>query len=149
MRIIPIRKFLVGGVVALAVSGAAAATASATYGPGAQYQVELSANIPGSAGGGLWLWISLNANGTGDYSGADCGHGGGGAASDKGDVKWTPVGSSIVITGVTLNGFGGFPTTITIPAAYGHHTGTVGSYLTLPLPPPVLSAGFSQLQVAP
>jgi hypothetical protein len=42
----------------------------------------------------------------------------------------------------------GFPTTITVPVTYGHYTGTIGSYLTLPgFIPGFL--GNSQLQVAP
>jgi hypothetical protein len=115
------------------------------------YQVELSANIPGVQGGGLWLWIGLNPSGTGDYSGSDCGHGGEGAASDKGDVTWHYAGANnewIVIDGLVLNGLDGFVTTITVPSRYGHYTGTLGSYLTLPsfIPPFI---GFSQLQVAP
>jgi hypothetical protein len=118
------------------------------YDPPYVYQVELSGNIPSVQGGGVWLWIGLNPNGTGDYSGSDCGHGGQGAASDKGDVTWSLSGSSIVINGVTLNGLGGFPTTITVPSTYGHYTGTIGTYLTLPpfIPPFV---GTTQLTVAP
>jgi hypothetical protein len=121
------------------------------YGPGAKYEIELSANIPSSQGGGVWLWIALYPNWEGDYAGSDCGHGGGGAASDKGDVTWHYAGTNnewVVINGVVLNGLGGFPTTITVPAKYGHYKGTVGSYLTLPsfIPP---SIGFTQLQVAP
>jgi hypothetical protein len=42
----------------------------------------------------------------------------------------------------------GFPTTITVPDSYGHYTGTVGSFLTLPPFIPA-SIGNSQLQVAP
>ena len=121
------------------------------YEPGAIYQIELSANIPSRQGGGLWLWIDLDQNGQGDYSGSDCGHGGEGAASDKGDVTWHYAGTNnewIVIEGVILNGLGGFTTTITVPSKYGHYTGTLGTYLTLPgFIPPFL--GFSQLQVAP
>ena len=121
------------------------------YGPGAVYEIELSANISGKQGGGVWLWIALYPDGTGDYSGADCGHGGEGAASDKGDVTWHYSGTnnqSVVINGVMLNGLGGFPTTITVPSAYGHYTGTVGTYLTLPgFIPGFL--GNTQLQVAP
>ena len=115
------------------------------------YQIELSANIPGVQGGGLWLWIGLNPSGEGDYSGSDCGHGGAGAASDKGDVTWHYAGVNnewIVIDGLVLKGLDGFVTTITVPSKYGHYTGTLGTFLTLPgfIPPFI---GFSQLQVAP
>jgi hypothetical protein len=124
--------------------------ASKGYTPPFVYQVELSANIPGVQGGGVWLWIGLNPNGTGDYSGSDCGHGGAGATSDKGDVTWqySQDRQSVVISGVVLNGLDGFPTTITVPSTYGHYTGTIGSYLTLPgfIPPFI---GTAQLQVAP
>lgn len=119
------------------------------YGPGAVYQVELSANIGSPQGGGVWLWIGLYPNGRGDYAGSDCGHGEG-AISDKGDVNWHYSGTNdswIVIDGVILNGLAGFPTTITVPATYGHYTGTAGTYLTLP-PFIPSAAGFSQLQVA-
>jgi hypothetical protein len=121
------------------------------YNPPFIYQVELSANIPGVQGGGVWLWIGLNPDGTGDYSGSDCGHGGLGAANDKGDVTWHLAGQNnqwLVINGLVLNGLDGFVTTITVPSAYGHYTGTIGSYLTLPgfIPPFV---GTAQLQVAP
>jgi hypothetical protein len=144
-----IKRLLVAGVLAATAAAVTAAPALADYGTGAQYQIELSANIPGTQGGGVWLWITLNRNGTGDYSGSDCGHGGAGAASDKGDVtSWTISGHNVIISGVVLNGLGGFPTTVTVPAAYGHYTGTIGSFLTLPgfIPPFV---GTSQLQVAP
>ena len=143
-----IRTFLVACLVAAAAAGATSATALADYGSGAQYQIELSANISGKSGGGVWLWISLNRDGTGDYSGADCGHGGAGAASDKGDVTWTVSGGSVVIVGVVLNGLGGFPTVVTVPTAYGHYTGTVGTFLTVPSFIPSF-VGNSQLQVAP
>ena len=143
-----IRTFLAACVLAAAAGGATSATALADYGSGAQYQIELSANISGKSGGGAWLWISLNSDGTGDYSGADCGHGGVGAVSDKGDVTWTISGGSVVISGVVLNGLGGFPTTVTVPAAYGHYTGTVGTFLTVPSFIPSF-VGTSQLQVAP
>src|ERR1043166_6762475 len=121
------------------------------YEAGSIYQVELSANISGTQGGGLWLWIGLHPDGTGDYSGADCGHGGAGAASDKGDATWHYTGlndASIEIDGVVLVGLGGFVSTITVPSTYGHYTGTIGSFITLPgfIPPGI---GFSQLQVAP
>ena len=143
-----IRTFLAACVLAAAAGGATSATALADYGSGAQYQIELSANISGKSGGGAWLWISLNSDGTGDYSGADCGHGGAGAASDKGDVTWTVSGGSVVIVGVVLNGLGGFPTVVTVPTAYGHYTGTVGTFLTVPSFIPSF-VGTSQLQVAP
>jgi len=119
----------------------------AAYGNGAVYQVELTANAGGPDGGGVWLWIELDQNGTGDYSGADCGHGLG-STSDKGEVTWSSSNGWITISGVVLNGLGGFPTTITVPATTGHYSGTIGSFLTLPgfIPPFI---GKSQLQVAP
>jgi hypothetical protein len=136
---------------ALAAAGtlAAAGPAWADYGQGVVYQIELSANVSGTQGGGIWLWIELNQNGTGDYQGSDCPHGSPGAASDSGDVTWAVSGSQVVISGVVLNGFpGGFPATVTVPAAYGHYTGTLGSFITLPpgIPPFI---GSAQLQVAP
>ena len=127
----------------------AASPASAAYGHGAVYQVELSANVGGPQGGGVWLWIELNRDGTGDYQGSDCGHGGQGAAAhDSGDVNWHAASGQVVIDDIVLNGLGRFAATITVPAAYGHYTGTVGSYITLPpfIPP---AAGTAQLQVAP
>jgi hypothetical protein len=126
----------------------AAGPAWADYGPSAVYQIELSANVSGPQGGGLWLWIELNRDGTGDYQGADCGHGGVGSVHDSGDVTWSTSGSQIVITGVVLKGLGGFPATVTAPAATGHYKGTVGSFITLPSFIPS-GAGNSQLQVAP
>jgi hypothetical protein len=133
---------LLAGALAVGSAGSVAA-----YGKDAVYQVELTANAGGPQGGGVWLWIELDQNGTGDYTGSDCGHGEG-SVKDMGDVTWTESGGSITISGVVLNGLGGFPTTITVPADYGHYSGTIGSYLTLPgfIPPFV---GFSQLQVAP
>ena len=132
-----------------------AGVASADYGQGAVYQIALSANLSGPNGGGVWLWIALYPTdpnnptyGTGDYTGSDCGHGFG-SVRDMGDVTWQAgPNNTIVISGVVLNGLGGFPTTITVPAAYGHYSGTGGAFLTLPpfLPP---DAGTSQLQVAP
>jgi len=148
-------------LVALVAAAAAVFTtaASADYGTGAVYQIELSANIPGSNGGGIWLWITLNSNGGGDYAGSDCGRGAAERArSDAGDVtNWfyadqngtaDPAGNYVVVKGVALNGLGGFPTTITVPRSYGHYTGTIDSFLTLPgfIPSGI---GFSQLQVAP
>ena len=145
-----------GAVTALAVGGtlAAVSPAWADYGKGAVYQIELSANASGPQGGGVWLWFGLNSDGTGDYQGSDCGHGGEGAAHDGGDVTWTLDGGQVVISGVVLNGLPGpdgtlgFPTTVTVPAAYGHYTGTLGTYIGLPsfIPPFI---GNSQLQVAP
>jgi hypothetical protein len=135
----------------------AAGPASADYGPGAYRQIELSANAAGPHGGGVWLWIALYPDRSGDYAGSDCGHGEG-AASDKGDVTWEPVGDSIVISGVVLNGlptdpahgdFSPWHTTITVPAETGHYSASgVGAYLTLPAFIPA-GEGFTQLQVAP
>jgi hypothetical protein len=144
---------LAGGAAALA----AASPAAADYGQGAVYQVELSANASGRDGGGVWLWFGLNRDHTGDYQGSDCGHGGAGAAHDGGDVTWKYInnGKNVEIDGVVLNGLPdpatgkpGFPTTVTVPAAYGHYTGTLGSFIVLPpfIPPNI---GTSQLQVAP
>jgi len=149
---ISIRSRLAATAAAAALVGGAtlatASPASADYGKGAVYQVELSANASGPQGGGVWLWFGLNRDGTGDYQGSDCGHGGVGAAHNGGDVTWHVSGNQVVINGVVLNGLGGFPATVTVPAAYGHYTGTLGSYITLP---PFIPAniGNSQLQVAP
>jgi hypothetical protein len=142
------RKLALACVVLVASAAAFAATASADYGRGTVYNIELSANAGGRQGGGVWLWVALNSDGTGDYAGSDCGHGGAGAASDKGDVTWSSDGGTLTIDGVVLNGLGSFPTVITVPAAFGHYTGTIGSYLTLPgfIPPFI---GTTQLQVAP
>jgi hypothetical protein len=135
----------------LAGSGtvAAATPAWADYGPGAVYQIELSANVGGPDGGGVWLWIGLNSDHSGDYAGSDCGHGLG-AVADRGDVQWSysADGKQVIITGVTLNGLGGFPATVTVPAKTGHYPGTVGSFITLPAFIPA-GIGTSQLQVAP
>jgi hypothetical protein len=152
-----LKRVALAGGLAVALVTAMAGSALADYGRGAQYQVELSANaggptqahgLGGLGGGGVWLWIALNADGTGDYAGSDCGHGEG-AAADQGDVTWTfsADGRWVVISGVILNGLGGFPTTITVPSAYGHYTGTVGSFLTLPDFIPGF-VGATQLQVA-
>jgi hypothetical protein len=149
---ISIRSRLAATAAAATLIGGAtlatASPASADYGKGAVYQVELSANASGPQGGGVWLWFGLNRDGTGDYQGSDCGHGGVGAAHNGGDVTWYVSGNQVVINGVVLNGLGGFPATVTVPAAYGHYTGTLGSYITLP---PFIPAniGNSQLQVAP
>jgi hypothetical protein len=118
------------------------------YDGGQIYNIELSANIPGVQGGGVWLWIALYSNGTGDYSGADCGHGGAGAAHDSGNVTWHYDGANIVINGVVLNGLDGFVATLTVPSKTGHYKGTLGAFITLPgfIPGDI---GFSQLTVAP
>jgi hypothetical protein len=136
------------GAVAAAGMLLAAGPAAADYGRAAQYQVELSANVSGRTGGGVWLWLELSGDGTVDYQGSDCGHGGSGAAHDGGETTWSASGSEFVIPGVILNGLGGFPATVTVPASPGHYTGTVGSFITLPpfIPP---AAGNSQLQIAP
>lgn len=127
---------------------AAAAPARADYGPGSVYNIELSANLAGPQGGGAWIWIQLQANGTGEYQGSDCGHGLAPASPDSGTVTWSSSGGELTISPVVLNGLGGFPATVTAPAAYGHYTGTLGSFITLP---PFIpgTAGTSQLQVAP
>jgi hypothetical protein len=142
-------------VVAAAVL-VSATSASADYGKGAIYQIELSVNTPGRDGGGVWLWIALEPDFTGDYAGSECGHGGAGTASDKGDVTWHYSGDSVVIDGVALNALPNavFPvfipppymTTITVPRAYGHYTGDDHAFMTFPDFIPV--GGFSQLQVA-
>ena len=151
------KKLALLAAVAAACAAAFTATASADYGPHAYRQVELSANAPGRNGGGIWLWIELSPDHSADYAGSDCGHGGAGAASDKGDAAWTQVGDWIVITGVVLNGlptnppfdFSPWHTTITVPAMTGHYSATgVGAYLTLPSFIPA-DEGFTQLQVAP
>jgi hypothetical protein len=111
----------------------------------------------GPQGGGVWLWIALYPDFTADYAGSDC-LGGIGSFSDKGDATWHYSGGSIVITDVVLNGFKfvsnllGCPNTcvppapgqpdqvyfcytstpITVPAAYGHYTGTVGTFQPVP-----------------
>jgi hypothetical protein len=63
-------------------------------------------------------------------------------------VHWSASGGHVVITGGTLDGLGGFPAAVTVPATDGHYSGTTGSFITLPpfIPP---GAGNSQLQVAP
>ena len=136
---------------------AAAEPALADYGPGNVYQVEISSNIGGPQGGGIWLWLALSPNpgsttsGTADYAGSDCGHGEG-AVSDKGEAFWTKTGGTLTITGVTINGLGGLPVTITVHSTYGHYsTDVVSVFPTLSDPPLSLSAGvgFSQVQVAP
>src|SRR6266511_6480578 len=140
---------------AVLVSAISATSASADYGGRATYQIELSVNTPGRDGGGVWLWIALEPDFTGDYAGSDCGHGGAGTASDKGDVTWHYSGDTVVIEGVALNALPNsivpfvpppYHTTITVPKTYGHYTGNDHAFLTLPSFLPV--GGFSQLQVA-
>lgn len=140
--------FALSASAAMVAGGLGLAAPASAYGNTAIYQIELSANISGHDGGGVWLWIELDSNGTGDYKGSDCGHAGQGAAANSGEVSWWDNGGTLTITGVTLNGLGGFPTVITVPDSYGHYTGTVGSYLTLPPFIPTF-IGNSQLQVAP
>lgn len=59
-----------------------------------------------------------------------------------------------MISGVVLNGLPGpvgtlgFPTTVTVPAAYGHYTGKLETFIMLPSFIPS-GIGSSQLQVAP
>ena len=143
-------RLAVAAAAATLVGGATLATASpaAAYGPTQVYSIELSANASGAFGGGVWLWIGLNSDGTGDYHGADCGHRNGPAASDGGSVTWNFIDNNteVQISGVVLVGLGNFPATVTVPAAFGHYTGTFGQFITLPFP-----ANFpgSNLQVAP
>ena len=152
------RRALVLLAAAAAFAVVFVASASADYGPNAVRQIELSGNTPGPQGGGVWLWIALNSNHTGDYAGSDCGHGGAGTASDKGDVTWQQVGDNIVISGVVLNAtptdpfsgnFTPWSTTITVPWNTGHYRAAgVGTYLTLPSW--IQSdEGKTELQVAP
>jgi hypothetical protein len=142
--------------VVAALAALAAGSAAADYGEGTVYQVEISSNIAGPHGGGIWLWIELNANGGGDYAGSDCGRGASEhAVADRGDVtSWTVGGGTLTIVGVTLNGFGGLPVTITVPlpaSGYGHISTDVISIVpdlasVLGLPAGV---GFSQVELAP
>jgi hypothetical protein len=104
-------------------------------------------------GGGVWLWFALYPDGTADYAGSDC-VAGIGSFSDKGEATWAYSGGSIVISNVVYNGFKFFSnllgcpgtcvppapgqpdqvyfcytsTTITVPAAYGHYVGKVGTF---------------------
>jgi hypothetical protein len=134
--------------LAAVAGGLSLAAPASAYGNTAMFQIEISANISGHDGGGAWLWIELDRDGTGDYKGSDCGHAGQGASPDSGEVKWTDSGGTLTIKGVQLNGLEGFVTTITVPDTYGHYTGTIGSYMTLP-PFIPSSIGNTQLQVAP
>lgn len=151
---------LSAAVLTAAGAIAAPAAAFADYGNSAVYQIELSANLNGQSakmlggtGGGAWLWIELSSDHTGDYQGSDCGHGGGvpgGAMADSGSVTWSDSNGWLTIDGVILNGLGGFPTTITVPDTFGHYSGMVGTYMTLPFPPSLTATlGTSQVQVAP
>jgi hypothetical protein len=112
-------------------------------------------------GGGQWLWFALYPNGDADYAGSDCLSALGSFADSSrvsGDAHWNYSGGSIVITDIVLNGFKflsnllGCPntcvppapgqpdqvyfcytsTTITVPAAYGHYTGTVSAFEPVP-----------------
>jgi hypothetical protein len=150
MPAISFRSRLAAGAAVATLAGGltlAAAGPASAYGNDQIYQVELSANISGANGGGAWLWFGLSSDHTGDYHGSDCGHHNGPATSDGGTVTWQVVGGNVVISGVVLNGLG-FAATVTVPAAFGHYTGTVGSFITLP---PFIPAGIgsSQLEVAP
>lgn len=149
---ISIRSRLAAAAAVVTLAGGvmlATASSAAAYGPTQVYSVELSANISGPNGGGAWLWFGLNSDGTGDFHGADCGHRDGHAVSDGGNVTWQFIdnGAEVQINDVVLNGLS-FTATVTMPAAFGHYTGTIGSFITLPpfVPPGV---GHSQLQVAP
>jgi hypothetical protein len=44
------------------------------------------------------------------------------AAAPDSDPAWSGSGGKVEISGIVLNGLGGFPATITVPATYGHHT---------------------------
>lgn len=142
--------------IVAALSALPAGSAAADYGRGAVYQVEISSNVPGPHGGGVWLWIELDADGGGDYAGSDCGRGAAEhAVADRGEVgSWSVSGGVLTISGVTLNGFGGLPVTITVPlpaSGYGHVSTDVISIFpdlatVLGLPAGV---GFSQVEVAP
>ncbi len=146
MRRFKFGRFTVLLAVAAVAAFAMAGTASADYGNTAVRQIEISANVPGNQGGGAWLWIELSSNGTGTYAGADCGRGAPGASSDKGDVTWTSNGTTISISGVVFNGFGGLPVPVTVPWKTGHYAGTIQSdFPSLVFLPP----GFSQTTVAP
>jgi len=161
----PLRGFISLCAIATlagALFATAAGVASAHYGPGALYQIELVAGDNGinhGQGGGIWLWIALYPEGTADYAGSDCLEQGGrfglhGAYPDAGDVTWNYSGGSVVISGVLLKGLSvalgtNFYATITVPRAYGHYTGTLGTFMTFSVPG-ILdpNAGTSLVQVA-
>jgi hypothetical protein len=140
---------------ALAFAGSAGAAPGTPPGGDAAYQVEISANISGPTGGGIWLWLELDKDGGGVYAGSDCGHGGGGASSDKGTLTWQQVGDQLVISGVALNGLPPFAQgPITVPATYGHYRETIvdafpGMATFFSVIGAPLDTGFSQVQVAP
>jgi hypothetical protein len=145
-----VRRFVMALVLAIPLAGAstAAGTAlvSADYGSTAVRQVEISANSGGPNGGGVWLWIELDQDHTGTYAGSDCGHGGQGTASDKGEVTWQSDGATITISGVQLNALPPFlqPSYISVPWSTGHVSEPLGTVLVgLPFP------GTAQVQVAP
>ncbi|MGO4586524.1 hypothetical protein AB4Z38_21960 [Arthrobacter sp. 2RAF6] len=142
--------FALSASAALVAGGLGFAAPASAYGNTAVYQIELSANLSGHDGGGAWLWIELDSSHTGDYKGSDCGHAGQGAVADSGDVTWSDntTTHTLTINGVILKGLGDFPTTITVPDTYGHYTGGLSSFLTVPFPIPS-TVGNSQLQVAP
>jgi hypothetical protein len=146
-----VRRSVLLAVVVAVVGFVGVGTASADYGNTAIRQVEISANITGNQGGGAWLWIELSGStsgGTGTYTGSDCGRGAAQhAVADSGDnLTWTSDGTTITISGVVLNGFGGLPVTVTVPWKTGHYPGTIQDvFPTLALLPP----GFSQTTVAP
>jgi hypothetical protein len=163
------RPFIALAIVGTLIVGAlfTLSKAQADYGPGALYQIEFvsgdngSSHLPvgsrggGPQGGGVWLWIALYPDFTADYAGSDC-LGGIGSFRDTGDATWQHSGTSLVISGVHVYGlewayqtFLGieFHTTITVPAVYGHYTGTLGTFMTVgPAIDP--NGGMSLVQVA-
>jgi hypothetical protein len=144
------------------VLAAGAGSASADYGQGAVYQVEITANIGGPQGGGIWLWLALTPDhpgatyGTADYTGSDCGHGGG-AIKDMGEASWTDNGNgTISISPVDLVGleqaFAIGATTITVPSAYGHYSYSPADdplHTIFNNVPGFLPPGKAQVQIAP
>ncbi len=151
-----VRRLALAGVMAGSLAGglvmAWPGVAAADYGNTAVYQVEISANSIGAqyGVGGAWLWIELSSDGTGTYTGSDCGHTGAGcgpagAIPDSGDVTWTSGGGNLVITGVVLNGLGGFSPSITVPSSYGTQRENLldGQLFGVPF------VGWAQVTVAP